>query len=156
MWGDCKQVNKDTQTPGGIKGLSLKPKAVSKFYFSCWVQKYLWELWRTCLTWANQALGTFDLQEIWGRYTVIAISTLEGWWSPFHARSAFQSTGSITLVFSCYWWLLEEHIENVLGERVCSARICVDCRTVERDVRTRGKLLPRLITRAIMMNRQLC
>ena len=32
----CEEtVNKVTQTPGGIKGLSLKPKAVSKFYFIC-------------------------------------------------------------------------------------------------------------------------
>ena len=29
----CEEtVNKDTQTPGGIKGFSLKPKAVNKYY----------------------------------------------------------------------------------------------------------------------------
>ena len=63
---------------------------------------------------------------------------MTGWWDPFHARSAFPSTGSITLVFSCYWWLLEEHIENVLSERVCSAVICVDCQNCEKGYEDPG------------------
>ena len=31
----CEETNKDTQTPRGTKGFSLKPKAVNKILFGC-------------------------------------------------------------------------------------------------------------------------
>ena len=84
----CEEtVNKDTQTPGGTKGFSLKPKAVNKYYLIAEYRSIFMRNLKEMLHLSKSSSHHNDLQK--GRIArdeadiQSLLSTLEGWVNPF-------------------------------------------------------------------------
>lgn len=87
----CEEtVNKDTQTPGGTKGFSLKPKAVSKYYLTAGYPSIFMRQWKDILHLNNSSSLHNDLQQ--SRITrdeadvKSLLSTFEIWISPYQSE----------------------------------------------------------------------
>ena len=86
----CEEtVNKDTQTPGGTKGFSLKPKAVNKYYLVAEYRSIFMRNLKDMLHLNKSDCQHNDLQKT--RITrdekdvQSLLSTLEGWTNPFES-----------------------------------------------------------------------
>lgn len=83
----CEETIKDTQTPGGTKGFSLKPKAVNKYYLVAECKSSYMRNLKDMPHWSKSSCHHNDLQK-----SRIAkdeadvrslLTTMEGWVNPF-------------------------------------------------------------------------
>ena len=84
------KVSKDTQTPRGTKGFSLRPKAVSKYYLTAEYRSIFMRHWKGILHLNNSGSLHNDLQQ--SRITrdeadvKSLLSTFEFWISPYQSE----------------------------------------------------------------------
>ena len=99
-------INKDTQTPGGTKGFSLKPSAVHRYYLTAEYRSSFLGLLRSTLG-SDRSFRHPDLTEPWMRKDERDVSALvsmldSNWTNPFGDSSELisLSTGLVALTAS--------------------------------------------------------